>query len=67
MKEFQSRFIQCLERIKEGIRLKPKPVDLTVEKQDSQKVIESAGSASFDVRTVAGRYEITKKPDDFPG
>lgn len=94
MQELKGRFVESLQRIKEGIanrseqkivqenRLGEDAPDVTLspdysrindkseqahiksvnEKQSTRK---SRGLTSFDVKTVAGRYEITKKPDDF--
>lgn len=70
MKELQNRFAQYLMNIQEVIRLKrlkPKPVDATVEKQDTQALVDPVVTTKFGVLTVAGRYEIIKKPDDFLG
>jgi len=53
--------------IREGLRSKPKPVDVTVEKQDAQESVGPVAPTRFGIRTVAGRYEITKPPDDFLG
>ncbi|MBU1322987.1 hypothetical protein KKE48_03165 [Patescibacteria group bacterium] len=67
MREIQNTFIQCLMNIREGLRSKPKPVDVTVEKQDAQESVGPVAPTRFGIRTVAGRYEITKPPDDFLG
>lgn len=65
MKEFQNRIAQYLMNIKEAMRSRPKSVEVTAEKQDTQAVVDPVAPTRFDVRTVAGKYEITKKPDDF--
>lgn len=59
MKEFQNIFTQCLTKITDAI--KPKPVNIAVEKPDTQTLINTVAPTKFGVRTVAGRYEIIKK------